>query len=66
MIISMVIRVDISYLSSNIRKIILNTIENKFIYQKQINKKNNNNIIILNSDTYIKKIKKILQYNIKK
>jgi hypothetical protein len=66
MIISMVIRVDMSYLSSNIRKIILNTIENKFISQKQSNNNNNNNIIILDSETDIQKIKEILQYTLTK
>ena len=64
MIISMVIRVDMSYLSSNIRKIILNTFENKSISLKQIN--NNNDIIILDSETDIQKIKEILQYALTK
>jgi hypothetical protein len=64
----MVIRVDMSYLSSNIRKIILNTIENKFISQKQSNNNNNNNnnIIILDSETDVQKIKEILQYTLTK
>ena len=65
MIISMVIRVDMSYLSSNIRKIILNTIENKPISQKQSNN-NNNDIIILDNETDIQKIKEILQYTLTK
>ena len=63
-IISMAIKVDMSYLSSNIRKIILNTIENKSISQKQSN--NNNDIIILDSETDIQKIKEILQYTLTK
>jgi hypothetical protein len=58
---SMVIKVDMSYLSTNIRKIILTTIENKSISLKQINN-NNNDIIILDSETDIQKIKEILQY----
>ena len=68
MIISMAIRVDMSYLSSNIRKIILNAIENKSISQKQSNNNNNNNndIIILDSETNIQKIKEILQYTLTK
>ena len=70
MIISMVIRVDMSYLSSNIRKIILNTFENKSISQKQSNSSNNNNInndiIILDSETDVQKIKEILQYTLTK
>jgi hypothetical protein len=69
MIISMVIRVDMSYLSSNIRKIILNTIENKSISQKQSSSNNNNNnndIIILESETDVQKIKEILQYTLTK
>ena len=68
MTISMVIRVDMSYLSSNIRKIILNTIENKSISQKQSNSSNNNNndIIILDSETDVQKIKEILQYTLTK
>ncbi len=57
---SMVIKVDMSYLSTNIRKIILTAIENKSISLKQIN--NNNDIIILDSETDIQKIKEILQY----
>jgi hypothetical protein len=57
----MVIKVDMSYLSTNIRKIILTTIENKSISLKQINN-NNNDIIILDSETGIQKIKEILQY----
>ncbi|MCD6037684.1 MAG: hypothetical protein K0S67_1572 [Nitrososphaeraceae archaeon] len=65
MIISMAIKVDMSYLSSNIRKIILNTIENKSISQKQSNN-NNNDIIILDSETDIQKIKEILQYALTK
>ena len=71
MIISMVIRVDMSYLSSNIRKIILNTFENKSISQKQSNNSSNNNninndIIILDSETDVQKIKEILQYTLTK
>ena len=68
MITSMVIKVDMSYLSSNIRKIILNTIENKFISQKQSNnnKNNNNDIIIFDNETDIQKIKEILQYTLTK
>jgi len=70
MIISMVIRVDMSYLSSNIRKIILNTFENKSISQKQSNSSNNNNInndiIILDRETDVQKIKEILQYTLTK
>ena len=65
MIISMAIKVDMSYLSSNIRKIILKTIENKSISQKQSNN-NNNDIIILDSETDIQKIKEILQYTLTK
>jgi hypothetical protein len=65
MIISMAIKVDMSYLSSNIRKIILNTIENKSISQKKSNN-NNNDIIILDSETDIQKIKEILQYALTK
>ena len=61
---SMVIKVDMSYLSTNIRKIILTTIENKSISLKQIN--NNNDIIILDSETDIQKIKEILQYALTK
>src|SRR5919112_129699 len=60
----MVIKVDMSYLSTNIRNIILNTIENKSISQKQIN--NNNDIIVLDSETDIQKIKEILQYALTK
>jgi hypothetical protein len=70
MITSMVIKVDMSYLSSNIRKIILNTIENKSILQKQSSSNNNNNnnndIIILESETDVQKIKEILQYTLTK
>ncbi len=56
-----------SYLSTNIRKIILNTIENKSISQKQSNNDNNNNdIIILDGETDIQKIKEILQYALTK
>ena len=69
MTISMVIRVDMSYLSSNIRKIILNTIENTSISQKQsnsINNNNNNDIIILDGETDVQKIKEILQYTLTK
>ncbi len=64
----MVIRVDMSYLSSDIRKIILNTIENKSISQKQSNnnKNNNNDIIIFDNETDIQKIKEILQYTLAK
>jgi hypothetical protein len=64
----MVIRVDMSYLSSNIRKIILNTIENKSTWQKQSNnnKNNNNDIIIFDNETDIQKIKEILQYTLAK
>ena len=65
MIISMAIKVDMSYLSSNIRNIILNTIENKSISQKKSNN-NNNDIIILDSETDIQKIKEILQYALTK
>ena len=65
MIISMAIKVDMSYLSTNIRNIILNTIENKSISQKQINN-NNNDIIVLDSETDIQKIKEILQYALTK
>ena len=54
-----------SYLSTNIRKIILNTIENKSISQKHINN-NNNDIIVLDSETDIQKIKEILQYALTK
>ena len=61
----MVIKVDMSYLSTNIRNIILNTIENKSISQKQINN-NNNDIIVLDSETDIQKIKEILQYALTK
>ncbi len=61
----MVIKVDMSYLSINMRKIILNTIENKSISQKQSNN-NNNDIIILDSETDIQKIKEILQYALTK
>lgn len=66
MIISMAIKVDMSYLSSNIRKIILNTLENKSIFQKQNSNNNNNDIIILDSETDIQKIKEILQYTLNK
>jgi hypothetical protein len=71
MIISMAIKVDMSYISSNIRKIILNTIENKSISQKQSNNSSNNNninndIIILDSETDVQKIKEILQYTLTK
>lgn len=66
MIISMAIKVDMSYLSSNIRKIILNTLENKSIFQKQSSNNNNNDIIILDSETDIQKIKEILQYTLNK
>jgi hypothetical protein len=66
MIISMAIKVDMSYLSSNIRKIILNTIETKSISQKKSNNNNNNDIIILDSETDIQKIKEILQYTLTK
>jgi hypothetical protein len=62
----MVIKVDMSYLSSNIRKIILNTIENRSISQKQSNNNNNNDIIILDNETDIQKIKEILQYTLAK
>jgi hypothetical protein len=58
-----------SYLSSNIRKIILNTIENTSISQKQsnsINNNNNNDIIILDGETDVQKIKEILQYTLTK
>lgn len=65
MIISMAIKVDMSYLSSNIRKIILNIIENKSISQKKSNN-NNNDIIILDSETDVQKIKEILQYTLTK
>ncbi|HEX5892643.1 MAG TPA: hypothetical protein VFY41_07265 [Nitrososphaeraceae archaeon] len=61
---AMVIKVDMSYLSTNIRKIVLNTIENKSIWLKQIN--NNNDIIILDSESDIQKIKEILQYALTK
>ena len=61
----MVIKVDMSYLSTNIRNIILNAIENKSISQKQINN-NNNDIIVLDSETDIQKIKEILQYALTK
>ena len=61
----MVIKVDMSYLSTNIRKIVLNTIESKSISLKQINN-NNNDIIILDSETDIQKIKEILQYALTK
>jgi hypothetical protein len=61
MILPMVIKVDMSHLSINIRKIILNTIENKSISQKR-SSNNNNDIIILDSETDIQKIKEILQY----
>lgn len=62
---AMVIKVDMSYLSTNIRKIVLNTIENKSISLKQINN-NNNDIIILDSESDIQKIKEILQYALTK
>jgi hypothetical protein len=65
MILPMVIKVDMSYLSINIKKIILNTIENKSISQKQSNN-NNNDIIVLDSETDIQKIKEILQYALTK
>src|SRR5918999_6403988 len=63
---SMVIKVDMSYLSTNIRKIIHNTIENKSISQKPSNNDDNNDIIILDGETDIQKIKEILQYALTK
>lgn len=60
MIPPMVIKVDMSHLSINMRKIILNTIENKSISQKWSNNKNND-IIMLDGETDIQKIKEILQ-----
>jgi hypothetical protein len=65
MILPMAIKVDMSHLSVNMRKIILNTIENKFISQKWSNN-NNNDIIILDCETDIQKIKEILQYALTK
>jgi hypothetical protein len=65
MILPMAIKVDMSHLSVNMRKIILNTIENKFISQKWSNN-NNNDIIILDCETDIQKIKEILQYTLTK
>ena len=55
-----------SYLSTNIRKIILNTFENKSISQKPTNNDDNNDIIILDGETDIQKIKEILQYALTK
>ena len=62
---SMVIKVDMSYLSTNIRKIVLNTIENKYISLKHINN-NYDDIIILDNETDIQKIKELLQYALTK
>jgi len=61
----MVIKVDMSYLSTNIRKIVLNTIENKYISLKHINN-NYDDIIILDNETDIQKIKELLQYALTK
>jgi hypothetical protein len=64
MIIFMVIKVDVSRLSPSLREIILSTFENKFALQKQGNI--NKNIIILENESDVPRIKKILEDTLKR
>src|ERR671923_1257588 len=64
MILLMVIKVDVSRLSSALREIILNTFEHKSFLEKKSNI--NKNIIILDNETSIPKIMQILQDSLPK